>query len=297
MMGNVWAVPYNALIAPHVACWNFMERVVTMHRLLVCLMWGWVCGLGSQLPAAEWGDLSGRFVLDGVPPVPEKVNVTTDKEECCKHDLKVESLLVNPDNKGIQNVIIYLFQNKSGARGSANDVQEVPIHESYLPLAGQPVTLDNKACRFDPHVCLIWTRQKVILGNSDPIGHNVKINCRENPESNNTIPSGGTIERTFAKAERFPAQVVCSIHPWMCGWLVIRDTPYMAVTDADGKFTIKNLPAGPWQFMFWHERAGYLSAVKVSGKPQEWKRGITTLTIKPGQQDLGDIVVGLDLFK
>jgi plastocyanin len=263
----------------------------------VCLVWGWVCGLGGLLPAAEWGDLSGRFVLDGVPPVPEKVNVTTDKEECCKHDLKVESLLVNPDNKGIENVIIYLFQNKSGARSTASDAQEVPIHESYLPLVEQPVTLDNKACRFNPHVCLVWTRQKVILGNSDPIGHNVKIDCRENRQSNDTIPSGGTIERTFDKAERLPARVTCSIHPWMCGWLVIRDTPYMAVTDADGKFTIKNLPAGQWQFMCWHEQAGYVSAVKVSGKPQEWKRGITTLTIKPGQQDLGDIVVGLDLFK
>jgi hypothetical protein len=249
------------------------------------------------LPAAEWGDLRGRFVLDGVPPVPEKVNVTTDKEECCKHDLKVESLVVNPDNQGIQNVIICLFQNKSRGQGTAYDKQEVPIHESYLPLAEQSVTLDNKGCRFDPHVSLVWTRQKVVLGNSDPIGHNVKIDCLDNRSSNDTIPSSGTIERTFDKPERLPVRVTCSIHPWMCGWLVIRDTPYMAVTDADGKFELKNLPAGQWQFMFYHEKAGYVSAVKVNGKPEVWKRGLATLTIKPGQQDLGDIVVGLDLFK
>jgi hypothetical protein len=268
-----------------------------MRRLLPGLMWGIVCGVGSLLPAAEWGDLRGRFVLDGEPPVPEKVNVTTDKEECCKHDLKVETLVVNPDNHGLQNVMIYLFQNKAGARATAYDKQQVPIHESYLPLAQESVKLDNNGCRFDPHVSLVWTRQTVMLGNSDPIGHNVKIDCIENVSSNDMIAAGLTQERKFDKPERLPVRVSCSIHPWMCGWMVVRDTPYMAVTDADGKFVIKNLPAGEWQFMFYHEKAGYVSDVKVHGKPEVWKRGIATLTIKSGQQDLGDVAVGLSLFK
>jgi len=267
-----------------------------MRRFVPGLVWGLVWCWGSLVSAAEWGDLAGRFVLDGDPPVPEKVNVTTDKEECCKHDLKVESLVVNPENKGVQNVMVYLFQNK-GARATAYDKQEVPIHPSYLPLAEQSVLVDNNACRFDPHVVLIWTRQKVLLGNSDPIGHNVKIDCAENRPSNDTIPSGGTLERAFDKPERLPVRVTCSIHPWMCGWLVVRDTPYMAVTDPDGRFEIKNLPAGQWQFMFYHEQAGYVSDVKVDGKAEVWKRGITTIEIKPGKKDLGDVVVGLELFK
>ncbi len=157
-------------------------------------------------------------------------------------------------------------RTRSGARLTPYDSKEVPIHEDYLALEKEVVKLDNNSCRFDPHIALIWTRQKVVLGNSDPVGHNVKIDCRDNPQSNDTIPSGGTIEKQFDKAERFPAPVSCSIHPWMKGWLVIRDTPYMAVTDADGKFEIKNLPAGEWQFMFWQEQAGYVSNVKIDGK-------------------------------
>ncbi len=268
-----------------------------MQRLLPRMVLGLVCAVSGTLSAAEWGDLSGRFVLDGVPPVPEKVKITSDQEVCCQHDLKNESLLVNPNGMGVRNVIIYLFQNKSGSRATAYDKQEVPIHESYLPLEKEAVKLDNNACRFDPHVALVWTRQTVVLGNSDPIGHNVKIDCLDNRPSNDTIPSGGTIEKRFDKAERLPVRVTCSIHPWMAGWLMIRDTPYMAVTDADGKFEIKNLPAGEWQFLFYHEKAGYVSKVKIHGKPEEWKKGLTRLTVKPGQQDLGDIVVGLDLFK
>ena len=269
-----------------------------MQRRLAWMVLGLTCGMSSMLSAAEWGDVSGRFILDGVPPVPEKLKITSDKEVCEKHQLTSESLVVNPDNKGVQNVMVYLFQNKSGAQATEYDKLEVPIHESYLPLEKEAVKLDNNGCRFDPHVALVWTRQTVVLGNSDPIGHNVKIECSSaNRPSNDTIPSGGTIERTFDKAERLPVRVSCSIHPWMAGWLVIRDTPYMAVTDADGKFAIQNLPAGQWQFCFWHERAGYVSKVKVQGKTEEWKRGIKTLTIKPGPQDLGDMVVGLDLFK
>ena len=265
-----------------------------MQTRLAWMVLGLACGMSSMLSAAEWGNLSGRFILDGVPPVPEKLKITSDKEVCEKHELKSESLVVNPDNKGVQNVMIYLFQNKSGAQVTAYDKQEVPIHESYLPLDEEPVKLDNNACRFDPHVALVWTRQTVVLGNSDPIGHNVKIECRRTIGRPTTrFPPVVRLRRTFDKAERLPVRVSCSIHPWMVGWFVIRDTPYMAVTDADGKFEIKNLPAGEWQFMFWHEKAGYVSNVKVQGKPEEWKRGIKTLTIKPGQQDLGDMVLGL----
>jgi hypothetical protein len=40
-----------------------------------------------------------------------------------------------------------------------------------------------------------------------------------------------------------------------------------------------------------------VSQVKVQGKSEAWKRGIKTLTIEPGTQDLGDMVLGLELFK
>ena len=105
------------------------------------------------------------------------------------------------------------------------------------------------------------------------------------------------MEKTFGAAEKLPVMVSCSIHPWMKGWLVIRDTPYMAVTDEQGKFEIQNLPAGKWRFMFWQEAAGYVDDVKIGGKPQKWSRGIVEIDIQPGKNDLGKIVVAPDLFK
>ena len=88
--------------------------------------------------------------------------------------------------------------------------------------------------------------------------------------------------------------VSCSIHPWMRGWLLVRDTPYMAVTDQDGRFEIKRLPVGQWEFAFWHERAQFLTTVVQEGRKVTWKRGRTRLAIKPGSNELGVVTVPLD---
>ena len=58
-----------------------------------------------------------------------------------------------------------------------------------------------------------------------------------------------------------PVKVACNIHPWMNAWLVVKDHPYMAVSDDNGKLEIKNLPAGEWSFQIWQEKAGYLREV------------------------------------
>jgi len=244
----------------------------------------------STVGAAEWGDLKGQVVFDGPAPVPEKAKITSDREVCCQHDVVVESLLVDPQTKGVRNVVVVLTQSR-------RDQRAVPIHESYEALKDQPVMLDNEGCRFEPHIALIWTSRNLVVGNSDPIGHNVNLMSNDAEAFNETIPSGGTIEKSFAREKRMPVSISCSIHPWMKGWAIIRDTPYMAITGEDGTFEIKNLPTGTWQFMFWQEAAGYLSDVQRDGRPEEWRRGTIEVEIQPGDNDLGKIVVQPELFE
>jgi hypothetical protein len=65
----------------------------------------------------------------------------------------------------------------------------------------------------------------------------------------------------------------------MNGWVRIFDHPYYATTDADGKFEIKNVPAGKWKMVVWHEAKGFLNGregrlgmpVDVSGATTEMK--------------------------
>ena len=244
--------------------------------------------LTSPAQSEEWGTLKGRIVYDGPAPKPEAVNVTKDQAFCGKHNLVDEDLVVNPENKGLANVAIWLYVGRRDPNP--------PVHESYAKTADDKVTLTNDKCRFEPHVALLRTSQTLVLGNDDPVGHNTKIDTFVNQPINYTIPSESKLEQTFSEKERLPAAVSCSIHPWMKAWLVVQDHPYMAVTDKDGNFEITNVPAGEWTFQFWQEKAGYLSGISAGGNEAD-RRGQVELTVKPGENDLGEIKVSPDLFK
>ncbi len=257
-----------------------------MHRCLLLVLAAWSVPFVAS--GAEWAHLRGRVIYDGQAPAPRKITPDKDQEVCGKFDLFDESLVVHPENHGIRDVIIMLQLERG---------ESIDVHESYQPHEKAEVLLNSLHCRFDPHVTLLRTTQKLVLRNQDPKGDNVKIDMRKNLSINVTIPSGTSHTHEFPKPEALPARVSCSIHTWELGWLVVKEHPYMAVTDEDGRFEIRNLPLGKRQFMFWQEEAGYLREVTVNGKATAWNRGTVTLELKSGDNDLGDIVVQPALFR
>jgi len=50
--------------------------------------------------------------------------------------------------------------------------------------------------------------------------------------------------------------VRCNNHPWMNAFINVSETPFFAVTDADGKFSLKGLPAGDYTLAAVHEKLG-----------------------------------------
>ncbi len=241
----------------------------------------------STVRAEDWGHLSGTFVLDGDGGMPVEIQPTKDQEFCGKHKIFDESVTVNPENKGIANVILFLSL-KRGDKAPA-------VHPYYEESAKAEVTIDNDQCRFQPHVVLMRTSQTLIIGNKDAIAHNTKIDTFANPAINPLVPGGGTLKQTYAKEERLPAKVSCSIHPWMNAWLVVKDNPYFAVTDKDGKFRIENIPAGEWRFQVYHTK--FITQANVSGKAVKWAKGQMTQKITAGDNDLGVIKVALSELK
>ena len=235
-----------------------------------------------------WGHLMGRFVYDGEAPRQGQLNVNKDVEFCTKKHPLDESLVVNSANGGVRDVIVWLYLGRG---------DEAPkLHPSYAESAATPVRLDNEWCRFEPHVQLVQTSQTLVVGNKDEVGHNTKCDPFNNPGFNLTVPTGQEITQTFAKAERLPADVSCSIHPWMTGLILIQDHPYMAVSDDEGNFNIQNLPAGKWTFQVWHKLPGYVDNVSLGGKATEWRRGRAEFEIKSGDNNLGDIKLKPALF-
>jgi plastocyanin len=234
--------------------------------------------------AGGWGHLKGKFVYDGTAPKAPAVQVTKDQNFCGEFGLVDENLLVNAENKGLANVVVYLYLRRGATAPE--------IHESYAESVSTAVNLDNKNCRFEPHVSLVRTSQALHVTNSDQVGHNTKIDTLDNPASNLTVPAGGMFDQQFTARERRPAAVSCSIHPWMKGWLIVQDSPYAAVTNKDGEFEISNLPSGNWTFQVWHEAAGNIDEVKIGGESAKWSKGRVDVAIQPDETtDLGELKV------
>jgi hypothetical protein len=238
-------------------------------------------GLVAQANAADWGTLKGRFVYDGTPP--KEQSIDTSKElACSKHKVVNEDLVVNPDNHGLVNVVVFVSSKK---------VKENP---EYKKTANDKVTIDNNGCRFEPHILPMRLTQSLVIKNSDPFSHNSNLAPLGDRSENPVITSDTEYAYgKFNKAQKTPVPVQCNIHPWMKGYIVVKDNPYIAVSDNDGNFEIKDLPAEELEFTVWQEKSGWLPA-KSDWDP---KKAIFKMKIKPGENDLGEIKVSPKLFE
>ena len=234
--------------------------------------------------AEEWGTLKGRFTFGGAVPTSSELKADKDVEVCGKHKLLSEEMVVGAD-KGVANVVVFV-RDKS-----------VKVHPDLAAAKSEKVVLDNKNCRFEPHVAFVQTGQTLVLKNSDTVGHNSNVATIKNPPSNSLIPAGGESTVTFSNDEAIPAQVTCNIHPWMKSWLVVRPNPYAAVSKADGSFEIKNVPAGgELELQLWHEKAGYIGEVTIGGKAEKIAKGRKKVKVATGDNDLGEMVLNASLF-
>ncbi len=250
------------------------------------IRWGLAALLLGTLPtlasAQEWGTLTGQFILKGKAPEPKFANPSTANDAFCQQldKIPLDQMVVGPNGE-LANVVVYVSDRKVKA-----------VHPSYEESANASVEIDNKDCRFQPHVVVMRTSQTLVIKNSDPTPHNSRITplLPQNPARNPILPANQSFEYKFRAQETQPVKVTCSIHPWMTGHIVVRNNPYAAVSDEEGKFTIENLPVGEIEFRLKHADSKYIAGASVGGGKTS-RRGQVKITIKPGMNDLGQIEV------
>ena len=231
-------------------------------------------GAEAVVTGTGWGTLTGRFIYAGTPGDPQALVVDKDLEVCGKGGMKLldRALLVDPSSKGVANVVVF-------ARKTARVKNPVP---------DVPLVFDQKNCEFLTPVFAARVGQPVDVRNSDPIGHNTNI---AGSSFNQLIPAAGSTIYKATVETGVPTMVTCNIHPWMKAYAVFRKDGYVAVTAADGTFTIPDLPAGePIEFQVWHERSGGLG---LSRPDLKWSgKGRFTVTLEDSQtRDLGTLEV------
>lgn len=112
--------------------------------------------------------------------------------------------------------------------------------------------VDQKTMAFVPHVLAVTAGDTVSFGNHDNVGHNVFSPDNEGFNLG-TFPPGETRGYTFRRPNVGYAEL-CSLHPEMLGYVFVGQNPYHAVVDANGRFTIHNVPPGTYAVAVWNSK-------------------------------------------
>ena len=157
-------------------------------------------------------------------------------------------------------------QGMKSAENIAVYVDVIPDKKFDAPK--DSVVIDQRKMAFVPHLVAVQQGTTVEFLNSDPVGHNVywpSISGNKKLAHNlGTWPKGE--KKPFQFNDLGVASLLCNVHPEMSGYVVVTPTPYFAVTDKDGNFEIKNIPAGKYTLKTWSEDGKPTTqAVVVSG--------------------------------
>src|SRR4030095_12321204 len=220
---------------------------------------------GQKVDTATAGDVKGVVNLDGVAPKNDAIKMNADP--VCLREAKVpqmsEAYEVGDDGKTLGNVFVYVKD------GLGNYVYDTPTEKA---------TIDQKQCRYHPHVFGMRVGQTLEILNSDSTLHNIHALPKGNSEFNTGQPiQGMKTTHTFDKPEVM-VPFKCDVHGWMNAYVGVLNHPYYAVTGEDGKFELKDLPAGTYTIEAWHEKMG-AQEQKVVLAEKESKE--ITFTFKP----------------
>ena len=182
------------------------------------------------------GEITGRINFEGTKPHLPEISMAQDPE-CVRenggHPIRPEDGRVNA-NDTLPNVFVYI---KSGAR--------------KYPSPQRAVTLDQKGCRYIPHVLGIMVGQPLKVVNSDFTTHNIHVMPKNNPAWNQSQPPGAApFYKKFPNPEVM-IPVHCNEHPWMKAYIGVVTNPFFDVTGKEGEFTIKGVPPGQYTLEAW----------------------------------------------
>lgn len=198
----------------------------------------------SHIDPATAGTVSGTIHFAG--KVPKPILIDTAQDPACNLAPTTPDFTkqyVVHDGK-MANVFVYI---KDG------------LGNRIYPASNTPVMVDQKGCRYIPHVIGAMVGQPVEFRNSDPTMHNVHI---VPPGDQNAAgfdisqPPMGKPEQHVFHAAGLMIPVRCNNHPWMEAFLNVVNNPFFAVSDDAGKYEIRGLPPGKYTLVAVQEKLG-----------------------------------------
>jgi hypothetical protein len=211
-----------------------------------------------SISVTNGGSIQGRVVLDGSSMAPTIMEVTKDVDHCGRSK-ESPRLKFGADN-GVEGAVIEIADITQGKKLSTD----------------QKFTLDQRHCEYVPNVMVVPISSQLEIVNSDPILHNVHAYDQSNQLRsvfNIAQPIKG--QRTLIKQTQLATPGIlyatCDAgHPWMSAYVILTDNPYVTVTDANGRFTLTDVPPGRYTLKMWHAGVRVKSTEMERGKVKKY---------------------------
>jgi len=227
----------------------------------------------TEHPVANGGHVTGKVILKGSPPPPKAFNLITYPEPvfCGRISTNTAWRLLNQfqvaSDGSLQNAVVML---------------EGVHHGKPFP-ASSP-TIEAQDCTLTPQMMVVRNHQDLHVVNMDPIIHDIQVYevapfesevmfhrpLRMNPYHPKTdagahdhLPGDPLVDTISLTKGRRVFYLECGFHEFMQTWGVAVTNPYYAVTDAQGHFTISDIPEGVYTLIAWHPGMGGILDMKA----------------------------------
>ncbi len=231
----------------------------------------------TVVSVTDGGTITGTVKWSGPQPKIPKLPVTKDTKLCDPDSLKMrdlERLEIDSDG-GVANTVVYL---RDVTKGKPVDLPSERQH------------LDQKTCRYVPHILVVPMGGKLNIQSSDPVLHTVQMSGA----ATNNVPfpfQGVSIPVSLPRSG--VVELKCNAgHVWMNANLFVVRNPYYAVTDEHGFFKLTEVPPGEYEIVAWHEGWQIASEAKaldvaaqtevkrpIYSPPTTW---VKKVAVKPG---------------
>jgi hypothetical protein len=219
------------------------------------------------------GTISGTVKWSGTVPKTLDFPITKDQQICDPESQKtrdMERLIIGPQG-GVANTVVYLRNISSG---------------KPMDLPEQRRQLDQKHCRYVPHILLVPQGGDLGMVSSDPVLHTIHMDGAATYNLPFPFPDRAT-------SRSMPAAGLVNLrcnggHVWMNAEMLVVSHPYYAVTDESGHFELTNVPPGTYQIVAWHEGWTLMGKEQafdvltehsvqrpVFSQPKTWEKSVT----------------------
>ena len=186
----------------------------------------------------DGGIIKGSVKWQGPLPhlVPSQIN--KDQQICDPQGQKRRDLerLIVGDNNGVANTVVFL---KDITKGKP---MELPAPRQFL---------NQKSCRYEPHILLVPLQGNLQVKSSDPTLHTVHMSGAA--DYNLPFPFQDQVVQRTMNREGLVDLRCNAGHVWMNAEMMVAAHPYYTVTDQNGNFEISQVPPGEYEIAAWHE--------------------------------------------